>query len=85
MSETWRKASSPASGSAASANQPSIAGSSVCWIAARRETPSVSACSWRRATAGSAKPRTSRRALAAAGVRAASSVGRRATADSSGR
>ena len=40
---TWRNASSPASGWAASANQPSITGSSVRWIAALRETPAVSA------------------------------------------
>ncbi len=40
---TWRNASSPASGSAASANQPSRTGSSVRWMAARRETPAVSA------------------------------------------
>ena len=41
-----------ASGSAASANQPSIAGSSVCWIAARRDTPSVRASRCRSAVAG---------------------------------
>ena len=37
--DSSRNESSPASGSAASANQPSIAGSSVRWIAARRRDP----------------------------------------------
>ena len=51
---TWWNPSSPASGLAASANQPSITGSRVRWIAARRETPEVSASMWRSAPAGSA-------------------------------
>ena len=50
---TWRKASSPASGSAAPANQSSSTGSSVRWMAARRDTPAVSASMWRSAPAGS--------------------------------
>jgi len=50
---TWRNASSPASGSAASANQPSSTGSSVRWIAARRRSPEVSASMCRSAPAGS--------------------------------
>ena len=49
---TCRKPSSPASGSGASANQPSITGSSVRWIAARRLTPAVSASMWRSAPVG---------------------------------
>ena len=51
---TWWNASSPASGSAASANQPSISGSSVRWMAARRDTPAVSVPMCRSAPAGSA-------------------------------
>ena len=50
---TWRKASSPASGSAASANHPSSTGRRVRWIAARRETPAVRASMCRSAPAGS--------------------------------
>ena len=50
---TWRNASRPASGSAASANQPSSTGSSVRWMAARRDTPEVSASMCRSAPAGS--------------------------------
>ena len=50
---TCRNASKPASGSAASANQPSRTGSSVRWIAARRDTPEVSASMWCSAPAGS--------------------------------
>ena len=65
---TRRKASSPASGSASSANQPSITGSRVRWIAARRVTPEVSASRWRIAPAGSRKPSAARRARAASGV-----------------
>ncbi len=48
-----RKLSSPASGSAPSANQPSITGSSWRWMAARRLTPEVSAAMCRIAPAGS--------------------------------
>ena len=40
---TWRKARSPASGWAALANHSSITGSNVRWMAARRDTPEVSA------------------------------------------
>ncbi len=53
-SETWRKLSSPASGSAESANQPSSTGSRVRWIAALRLTPEASALMCRSAAAGSA-------------------------------
>ena len=52
-SEIRRNDSSPASGSAASANIPSMAGSRVRWIAARRLTPPVSASMCRSAPAGS--------------------------------
>ena len=64
---TLRKASRPASGSASSANQPSITGSSVRWIAARRLTPVVSASRCRSAPAGSRKPRAASRSRAASG------------------
>ena len=50
---TWRNASRPASGSAASANQPSSTGSSVRWMAALLDTPEVSASMCRSAPAGS--------------------------------
>ena len=67
------------------ANQPSMTGSRVRWMTARRETPAVSASRWRSAAAGSAKPSASSRAPAAFGVSRASSAGSRATAPSSGR
>ena len=54
LSLTCRNPSSPASGSGASANQPSMTGSSVRWIAARRDTPVVSAAMCRSAPSGSA-------------------------------
>ncbi len=53
-SETLRKLSRPASGSAESANQPSSTGSRVRWMAALRVTPEASASRWRSAAAGSA-------------------------------
>ena len=53
-SETWRNASRPWSGLGASANQPSIAGSSCRWISACRVTPWLSAAMWRSAAFGSA-------------------------------
>ena len=49
----WRNANSPASGFGASANQPSIAGSSWRWMPACRLTPWLSAAMWRSAAAGS--------------------------------
>ena len=53
-SDTLRKLSSPASGSAESANHPSSTGSSVRWIAALRDTPEASAsrCRKRRGRIG---------------------------------
>ncbi len=82
---TRRKASSPASGSASSANQPSITGSSVRWIAARRVTPAVSDSRCRIAPAGSRKPNAARRARAASGVSEVSAEVSLAAALSSGR
>ena len=79
-----RKASSPASGSASSANQPSITGSSWRWIAARRLRPPVSASRWRSAPRGSRKPNAESRSRAASGVRRTSESDSRATAESSG-
>ena len=78
--ETRRKASSPASGSGASANQPSITGSSVRWIAARRLTPrgqrlEVAQRAGRVDVAERLQPR-----LAASGVSRASPGASRATA-----
>ena len=67
-SDTLRKPSSPASGSAESANQPSSTGSSVRWIAALRLTPDASASRCRSAAAGSAYPSASSRCLAAFGL-----------------
>ncbi len=80
-----RKPNSPASGSGASANQSSIAGSSVRWMFAVRLTPAVSASRWRSAAWGSAKPSAARRFCAASGESRASSPGIFATAASSGR
>ena len=84
-SEIRRKPNSPASGSGASANQSSIAGSSCRWMFAVRVTPEVSASRWRKAALGSAKPSAASRWVAASGVSRASSVSSRATAVSSGR
>lgn len=53
-SETLRKLSSPASGSAESANQASSTGSRVRWMAALRVTPEASASRCRSAATGSA-------------------------------
>src|SRR5690606_41537326 len=80
LSLTCRNPSSPASGSGASANQPSMTGSSVRWIAARRDTPVVSAAMCRSAPSGSAEPSASSRATAAEDDRRASYAGILATA-----
>ena len=52
-SEICRNPHSPASGFGASANQPSIAGSSARWMLAVRVSPDVSASRWRSAATGS--------------------------------
>ena len=80
-----RKPNSPASGSGASANQSSMAGSSARWIRAVRVTPLVSASRWRSAACGSAYPSAASRFPAASGESRASEPGIFATASSSGR
>ena len=82
---TRRKASRPASGSASSANQPSITGSSVPLDRGPAVTPEVSASRWRIAPAGSRKPSAARRARAASGVSEVVGEVSLAAASSSGR
>lgn len=84
-SDTLRKPRSPASGSAESANQPSSTGSRVRWMAALRVTPEERASRCRRAAAGSAYPRASRRIAAAFALSRDSAGASWATASSSGR
>ncbi len=73
-SEICRKPNSPASGFGASANQPSIAGSSVRWMFADRDTPLVSASRCRSAALGSAYPSAASCCWAEAGDSRASSA-----------
>ena len=85
FSLTRRKASKPASGSASAANQPSMTGSRVRWMAARRETPVVSDSRWRIAPTGSRKPSAASRSRAASGLSDPALMSSRAAAASSGR
>ncbi|GAA2769491.1 hypothetical protein GCM10020219_040580 [Nonomuraea dietziae] len=62
-----------------------MTGSSVRWMAARLDTPVVSAAMWRSAPEGSPKPSAFSRAVAAAVDRRVSESGSLATACSSGR